>query len=193
MKRKSTGKRLRFKVFERDGFTCQYCGKKPPEVLLHIDHIYPVAKGGATEIDNLITACADCNLGKSTLELGKSTPQVRKNADDFQERYEQLKAFYNLQKKMAALQQAMLDEVDECWNEFWPHEVLSIRGRASIKRFLRVLSLDQIKEAIEIASSKMPNSNQAFKYMCGILHMMRKESQIDAHIQKELEGVTDWT
>ena len=54
----------RFKIFERDRFTCQYCGKKPPEVILHTDHIYPKSKGGQDDELNLITSCRDCNLGK---------------------------------------------------------------------------------------------------------------------------------
>lgn len=58
-------KTLRFKVFERDEFTCQYCGKKPPKVVLEVDHIYPKSKGGTDDILNLITACLDCNRGKT--------------------------------------------------------------------------------------------------------------------------------
>jgi 5-methylcytosine-specific restriction endonuclease McrA len=35
-----------------------------PSVTLHIDHIVPVSKGGASEMDNLQTLCFDCNEGK---------------------------------------------------------------------------------------------------------------------------------
>lgn len=59
--------RTRFRVLERDGFTCQYCGAKAPNVELHVDHIVPVAKGGTNDESNLVTACAVCNLGKGTL------------------------------------------------------------------------------------------------------------------------------
>ena len=68
--RRPLSKRIRFEVFKRDDFTCQYCGKQPPETVLHVDHIHPVSKGGSDGIDNLITSCADCNLGKSDKELG---------------------------------------------------------------------------------------------------------------------------
>ena len=67
-KRKSTKERrlkLRFIILERDNFTCQYCGRKPPHVELQIDHIYPKSKGGLNNADNYKTACADCNQGKS--------------------------------------------------------------------------------------------------------------------------------
>lgn len=58
-------KHRRFLVFERDKFTCQYCGAKSPDVLLEIDHLIPYSKGGGNDIDNLVTACEACNNGKS--------------------------------------------------------------------------------------------------------------------------------
>lgn len=59
--------RTRFAVFARDNHTCQYCGAKAPDVTLHVDHIHPVSKGGSNQSDNLITACAKCNLGKADI------------------------------------------------------------------------------------------------------------------------------
>ena len=61
---------LRFAVLRRDGFRCAYCGRGETDgVKLHIDHLVPVARGGQTELDNLVTACQDCNLGKSANDL----------------------------------------------------------------------------------------------------------------------------
>jgi len=57
--------RTRFQVFRRDKFTCQYCGRSAPNVILHADHIHPLSKGGDNSLENLITSCQDCNLGKS--------------------------------------------------------------------------------------------------------------------------------
>jgi len=54
----------RFRVLTRDKFTCQYCGKRPPEAVLEVDHIFPKAAGGTDANENLITACFDCNRGK---------------------------------------------------------------------------------------------------------------------------------
>ena len=77
--RRSTGKRLRFEVFKRDLFACQYCGAQPPGAVLVIDHVEPVAAGGTSTIDNLITACETCNQGKADRALG-NVP-VRPDAD----------------------------------------------------------------------------------------------------------------
>jgi len=59
---------LRFRILARDGFRCRYCGRpgNAPGVVLHVDHVVPVAAGGTTIEDNLLTACEECNLGKGT-------------------------------------------------------------------------------------------------------------------------------
>jgi hypothetical protein len=77
--RKSTGKRLRFEVFKRDHFTCQYCGAQPPDVVLVVDHITPVSAGGDNDPTNLISACEPCNQGKSDKPLGDRI--IRPDAD----------------------------------------------------------------------------------------------------------------
>jgi len=63
--RASIPAKLRLEVIKRDGGACIICGRKPPEVTLHVDHIIPASKGGLTESRNLQTLCQDCNLGKS--------------------------------------------------------------------------------------------------------------------------------
>lgn len=63
--------RLRFEIFQHDNFTCQYCGRKVPEVMLEIDHKYPASKGGANDRKNYTTACKDCNLGKGDIILNE--------------------------------------------------------------------------------------------------------------------------
>ena len=63
--------RQRFMILERDGFRCVYCGRSSDEVALEIDHYTPVSKGGASDPDNLVTACRDCNSGKRAHIIGE--------------------------------------------------------------------------------------------------------------------------
>jgi len=63
--RRGVNLKLRFDVLQRDSSTCQYCGRRAPEVEVEVDHIVPVAAGGTDVIDNLVTACCDCNSGKA--------------------------------------------------------------------------------------------------------------------------------
>ncbi len=61
-------KKLRELIKNRDNFTCRNCGNSThvePNLLLEIDHIIPVAKGGYTVEDNLQTLCWKCNRKKS--------------------------------------------------------------------------------------------------------------------------------
>ncbi len=61
---------LRYKIFCKDDFKCQICGRSAKDgAILHIDHIIPISKGGRTEIDNLRTLCQSCNLGKGSSVL----------------------------------------------------------------------------------------------------------------------------
>jgi 5-methylcytosine-specific restriction endonuclease McrA len=57
-------KRQRFLILERDKHTCKSCGRKPPEVVLEVDHRISVFAGGGNEPSNLQTLCFDCNRGK---------------------------------------------------------------------------------------------------------------------------------
>lgn len=61
-------KKLRESIKKRDNFTCCNCGNSiyvEPNLLLEIDHIIPVSKGGWTVEDNLQTLCWKCNRAKS--------------------------------------------------------------------------------------------------------------------------------
>ena len=51
----------RFNVFLRDRFQCQYCGASED---LTFDHVIPRSRGGRTTWDNVVAACAPCNLKK---------------------------------------------------------------------------------------------------------------------------------
>ena|SRR5436190_11034799 len=64
----------RFRVLTRDQFTCRYCGRKAPDVVLEIDHVVPKSRGGPDRLANLVTACFDCNRGKRASLLPPPSP-----------------------------------------------------------------------------------------------------------------------
>lgn len=169
--RKSLSKKLRFDVFKRDGFQCIYCGATPPSVLLHVDHITPVVAGGGNEIDNLVTACQPCNLGKSATLLSVVPKSLKEKATDAQELEDQLKGY---QSVLAAVR----DRIEgDAWQVAHVFNGLFDPGcktfdRAwfmSIKRFIERLGLHETVVAMEIATTKKAYSRtQCFKYFCGI-------------------------
>ncbi len=54
--------RLRQAVFDRDGYTCRYCGSEQGP--FHCDHVYPERHGGIATIGNMATSCKSCNSKK---------------------------------------------------------------------------------------------------------------------------------
>ena len=65
----------RFNLFLRDEFTCQYCGAKHD---LTFDHVLPRALGGVTSWENVVAACAPCNLKKGAKTLRQSGMSLRR-------------------------------------------------------------------------------------------------------------------
>ncbi len=65
----------RFNLFLRDEFTCQYCGAQHD---LTFDHVIPRAQGGVTSWENVVAACAPCNLRKGSKSLRHSGLRLRR-------------------------------------------------------------------------------------------------------------------
>jgi 5-methylcytosine-specific restriction endonuclease McrA len=51
----------RTKAYERDGYICRYCQKQLTRLTATLDHVKPIAEGGDNSLENLVTACLDCN------------------------------------------------------------------------------------------------------------------------------------
>lgn len=176
--RKAISKRTRFEVFKRDRFECQYCGAHPPAVLLHVDHITPVAEGGSGDIDNLVTACEPCNLGKGAVPLTSIPKSLAEKAAEVAEREEQLRG-YN------AILQARRDRIDEeAWRiaaELERAESIDSYNRRdlqSIRIFVERLPFSEVMDAARIANAKFRYSGGShFRYFCGICWKKIKDSQ----------------
>ena len=62
VERGKVSNKMRFAIYQRDNNRCRYCGRR--NVVLEVDHIIPIAKGGKSTMDNLQTLCHDCNVKK---------------------------------------------------------------------------------------------------------------------------------
>ena len=177
--------RTRFEVLKRDRFTCSYCGRTPPEALLEVDHIIPVAAGGSDDIDNLTTACWDCNRGKSDRLLVEGTaPLVSQRAvEEAQLRAEQARAYAEAVQARRDLESRFFQMVTEEWaigfgatlieetdGSYWRlREYERFPNQSSVKRILTKLPVDQVIEAAQITSSKFSYANaQAERYFFGV-------------------------
>lgn len=54
----------RANIYQRDNYTCQYCGSRYPAEDLTFDHVIPIVQGGETTWENIVTACLTCNNKK---------------------------------------------------------------------------------------------------------------------------------
>lgn len=153
MERIPIGKKLKFEVFKRDKFTCQYCGRAAPDVILHVDHIKPVVKDGDNNITNLITSCADCNLGKGKTELSDDAVilKQKKQLDALQERREQLEMVYEWQKSLLTIQEDELNMVIDFWKTCAPGYSLTDYGINNLKTVVRKYGLSETLESIRIS------------------------------------------
>jgi len=169
-------KRMRFEVFKRDGFRCQYCGRTPPDVVLEVDHIIPKATGGQDTIHNYITACVDCNRGKGSTKLDSVPVGVQDNLTQLRDKRRQLKAYNKFLQDLQEETENAIEQVDAVFHRYFPNYELSASFRNNtLKRFLSYLPSTKIKEAIENACSQFSNmgtdewiTNRAIKYFCGI-------------------------
>lgn len=65
-------------LYQRDHFTCQYCGAQPGTSELTIDHVSPRSHGGMTTWDNCVLACVTCNKRKANRTPQQANMQLRK-------------------------------------------------------------------------------------------------------------------
>lgn len=168
MAREQIPKKVRFEVFKRDGFTCQYCGAHPPDAILEVDHIHPVALDGDNSEGNLVTACFDCNRGKAARPLTSVPSSLAEIAAVATEREEQLLGY-------SAIMMAIRDRIE---SEAWRVADMLQPGASDgwnaswfdgVKMFVRKLGLAECLDAADIARFKKPYSDsQRFKYFCGV-------------------------
>lgn len=149
--RKAISKSTRFEVFKRDKFTCQYCGKSAPEVVLHVDHIQPVSKDGDNSINNLITACAACNGGKSNKELSDDTVIAKQKSqlDELQERRDQLEMMFEWQKGLLNIETDIVAEASSIWNDLVRPFGLNEIGTNKLKKLLRIYGFPEVVESMK--------------------------------------------
>lgn len=181
-------KRLRFEVFRRDNYTCRYCGRSAPEVILRPDHVVPVALGGTDDPTNLVTSCHDCNSGKSSV-----APDSALVADVAADALRWAAAQKLVAERLASQlreRRALHDEFDYEWQR-WGHSKIPrpANWASSLDSFLDAglpmeIILDCVRRAME--NGKLPHS-EIFRYMCGIAwnRVNKMREQVAAEVKAD--------
>lgn len=167
--RKPISKKLRFEVFKRDFFKCQYCGSVPPSVVLEVDHLTPVFEGGKNNIDNLITACFDCNRGKGKRLLETLPSSTEEKSLILKEKIGQYKAFQKLTNELDRLMNLELKAINDIYNENFEEYYLKDKFlQTSVKRFIKDLGFEVVKDAMYYACNRVYHSDKVINYFCAI-------------------------
>lgn len=205
-------KRLRFEVFKRDSFTCQYCGRKAPDVILHVDHVDPKSGGGSDDLLNLVTSCLDCNSGKGPRRLSDQSALEKQRAqlEELQERREQIDMMMQWQRELVGLDQYQIDEAARLWTELtsWG---LNDNGKKKLSTLLRRHGFAEVVEAMRISASQYLESDEkgftqesvehAFNKLKGIISVRQSQREkphlkdlfyIRGILRNRLNYVRDW-
>ncbi len=156
-------KRLRFEVFKRDGYTCQYCGASAPETVIQVDHIVPVSLGGRDEPANLLTACVACNSGKGSssgqdaevapvdLVAVKWAKAIQATAED--------RRRYRKAEKVA----------HDSFRSAWPFNSIPDDWKNSLTNFVRMgLTADDLLHFLAQAYERTEGMDWCWKYFCKV-------------------------
>ncbi len=167
----TVSKRLRYEILRRDNNTCRYCGGTAPDVVLTIDHVVPVALGGADDPSNLVAACKDCNAGKSasspdaTIVSKVSDQAVRWKSAMLQAAAERC--------EQEDIIRQLCDEFLEHWNG-WTYadglkrKTIPLPGNyeQSIRQFHEAgLNLNDLTYLVDVAMSA--KTKETWRYFCG--------------------------
>jgi len=178
-------KKIRFEVFKRDRFICQYCGRSAPEIVLQIDHIKPVSKGGDNDITNLITSCFDCNSGKRDRELSDDAVVKKRKAqlDELQERQEQIRMMYEWQKGLIDIENYQAGKAASLFEELTGYHVTT-QGINTLRKLCSKYHFGEVIEVIHISvdqyvkqNKDTESVNKAFDYIEKICRSRRASQE----------------
>ena len=176
--RKPISNKIRFEVFKRDKFTCQYCGRKAPEVVLNLDHIEPVAKGGTNDIFNLITSCFECNNGKRDIPLDKlnELDKQRESLEMLEERRKQIDMMLKWKKELSDINDYEVDKIIDYIREEFEVSV-NDRGKEKLRKHINEFGFAEVLEATSIAFSQYDGGEKSFQYIPRICYTRRKQAE----------------
>ena len=159
--------RMRYEVLRRDGFRCRACGMAPAEdpVVLHVDHVVPVALGGSNSPSNLQTLCATCNFGKGSIAPG--TDEVDSVADAVDADREAVESYGDY---LAAIE----EKFRALWSQHAPHMSLDDEVASTVDQLILAgASWSLIERGIVITGQAWsPGRARPMGYFLGVMRKL---------------------
>lgn len=182
--RKPLSKKIRFEVFKRDSFTCQYCGRMAPDVILEVDHINPVANGGENDMMNLVTSCRDCNRGKGKRTIGQND-ELKKQQEqlrELNEKREQLEMMISWKNELSKFEDEQLEHFKDSLLAISGITLTSV-GDSKVKKWIKEFGLIEILECMEISveqylvDDSQSSKEKVFSYIPRIANVRKKQRE----------------
>jgi hypothetical protein len=177
-----------------------------PDVVLNVEHVIPVSKGGTNDILNLVTACADCNSGKGArlLDDRAALEKARNQMEELQEKRNQMAMMVEWRKDLLKSKDSEFAPVYEYWNYLVGTATLTESGKKSVRALVKKFSPDEVLAAMEIAVEKYAKYGDiqsictAFQKLGGVCYYQRKEKTVPeirklAYIVGILKNRLHWT
>lgn len=189
MKRVGLSKKLRFSVFARDSFSCRYCGRQSDQVVLNVDHIIPVAKGGTNDEANLVTACFDCNSGKSDTAISHAAPTESDRLRLAQEMNEQKQAAMAAKAAREA-KEVVSDALLDYWCECTGRDSVDRGTFYTVLSYVQEFGIETVFGWIDKAIGKCgPSSDRSIgRYISGIRRLTLSKTEAE---ERRLEEEDD--
>ena len=184
-KRKSISKSARFDIFQRDSFACQYCGGRPPDFVLVLDHLVPVAEGGDNSEMNLITSCEHCNQGKAAkiLRIGGPSPDADLKRLKVEQESAEYRRYLQAADEKDHCEALLIERIQRLWGETF--QIDSVPSEPVVRCWLRRYSPESIEDGIVQSVSSYHRGVIKESYFTG---MIRYVSAVMRNIN---EGITN--
>jgi len=188
-KRKALSRKVRFEVFKRDSFTCQYCGRSAPAVILQIDHMKPVSKGGTDELMNLISSCDKCNQGKSDRLLSDDSmvKKRQRQAELLNERRLQMEMLFQWHQELKGLEEEQIEQLSEYWSTSVDGFLVNESGKQALAKLLKKYGIKKLLEAMDTSTKYVKlnkrgtviskSADEAFSKIGAILRVEERSEQ----------------
>jgi hypothetical protein len=147
-------KRIKYEVFEKDSFKCQFCGKGVPLVTLQLIRIQDTQQNDEwLDTAFLSTSCKICEKKKSGVDE-KILNNGYLSIDELEERLQQLKMLINWRRGMLNIRKQQLANLVSYWEKKLPGFSVDNDQKKFMATYISKYSSDEIKSAMDMAVDK---------------------------------------
>jgi hypothetical protein len=146
-------KRIKYEIFEKDAFKCQFCGTGTPNVTLQLVRIQDAQQNDEwLDLAFLSTSCKICEKKKSGVE--EKSPNNYMSIDELEERLQQLKMLINWRKGMLNIRKQQLANLISYWENKIPDFETNNDQKKYLAAYISKYSSDEIRSAMDMAVDK---------------------------------------